>query len=173
MFYVIRKRQANFSRTTLAALSRVVKVSCRCTLHTSIDASVLQVTVETGVLSAIFASVNLYLFLAYDGNNTHLVVCSWFSKIYSNSVLVVSHALFSPPWAQSHLTILVSQILNSRAYIGHASLNGVSPATSDVVFSSYNSPSTALQVSIETETTQMNSMGALGVTEKLDYGMEV
>jgi hypothetical protein len=68
---------------------------------------------------------------------------------------------------------LVSQILNSRAYIGHASQNGVSPATSDVVFSSYNSPSTALQVSIETETTQMNSMGALGVTEKLDYGMEV
>ncbi|KAJ7850089.1 hypothetical protein B0H13DRAFT_2401773 [Mycena leptocephala] len=135
MFYVIRKRQANFSRTTLAALSRVVKV-----------------TVETGVLSAIFASVNLYLFLAYDGKNTHLVVCSWFSKIYSNSVLV---------------------ILNSRAYIGHASQNGVSPATSDVVFSSYNSPSTALQVSIETETTQMNSMGALGVTEKLDYGMEV
>jgi hypothetical protein len=110
MFYVIRKRQANFSRTTLAALSRVVKVSCRCTLHTSIDASVLQVTVETGVLSAIFASVNLYLFLAYDGNNTHLVVCSWFSKIYSNSVLVVSHALFSPPWAQSHLTIGLTDI---------------------------------------------------------------
>ncbi|KAJ7128291.1 hypothetical protein C8R46DRAFT_656044 [Mycena filopes] len=149
VFYVIRKKQAsvNFSRTTLAALSRVLKV-----------------TVETGVLCAIFASVNLYLFIQYDGNNYHLGVCNWFSKIYSNSILI---------------------IMNSRAHIGHLPPDGTGPGT-EVVFSSFGAPrtattATALQVTVETTTTRRDSKGVSiapvrpmhAVTAKYDYTTQV
>ncbi|KAJ7895346.1 hypothetical protein B0H13DRAFT_2338944 [Mycena leptocephala] len=80
-FYVYKQRTPDFSRTTLAALSRILKV-----------------TVETGVLCALFALVNLYLFVTYSGNNYHLGICIYLSKVYSNSMMVV---------------------LNSRAHIGH------------------------------------------------------
>ncbi|KAJ7046275.1 hypothetical protein C8F04DRAFT_1248523 [Mycena alexandri] len=121
-FYVIRNRRGNFSPTTLAALSRVLKV-----------------TVETGTLCAVFASVNLYLFIKYDGNNYHLGVCNWFSKIYSNSILL---------------------IMNSRAHIGHIPPEGTCPGT-EVVFTSYNAPSTPLQVCVETVTTRRDSKGII------------
>ncbi|KAJ7729168.1 hypothetical protein B0H16DRAFT_1734328 [Mycena metata] len=121
-FYVIRHKRGNFSPTTLAVLSRVLKV-----------------TVETGVLCAVFASVNLYLFIKYDGNNYHLGVCNWFPKIYSNSILL---------------------IMNSRAYIGHVPPEGTCPGT-EVVFTSYNPPSTSLQVCVETLTTRRDSKGVI------------
>jgi hypothetical protein len=53
------------------------------------------------VLCALFALVNLYLFVTYSGNNYHLGICIYLSKVYSNSMMI---------------------ILNSRAHIGHDSL---------------------------------------------------
>ncbi|KAJ7814360.1 hypothetical protein B0H13DRAFT_2381816 [Mycena leptocephala] len=64
------------------------------------DSQAAQVTVETGVLCALFALVNLYLFVSYSGGNNHLGICIYLSKVYSNSMMVV---------------------LNSRAHIGHDS----------------------------------------------------
>ncbi|KAJ7018423.1 hypothetical protein C8F04DRAFT_1277724 [Mycena alexandri] len=118
-FYVIRNRRGNFSPTTLAALSRVLKV-----------------TVETGALCAVFASVNLYLFIKYDGNNYHLGVCNWIPITSSR------------------------KIMNSRAHIGHIPPEGTCPGT-EVVFTSYNAPSTPLQVCVETVTTRRDSKGII------------
>ncbi|KAF7349376.1 hypothetical protein MSAN_01727400 [Mycena sanguinolenta] len=81
VFYLLKAREPEFTRRIKATLSRIIKV-----------------TVETGVLCAVAALVVLALFVAYDGNNYHLGVCIWLSKVYSNSMLI---------------------ILNSRAYIGH------------------------------------------------------
>jgi hypothetical protein len=46
-------------------------------------------TAETGVLCALFALVDLYLFATYKGTNYHLALCIELSKIYSNSILLV------------------------------------------------------------------------------------
>ncbi|KAF7341204.1 hypothetical protein MVEN_01855800 [Mycena venus] len=53
-----------------------------------------QLSVETGVLCALFAIVDLSLYVAFDGNNYHLATCIWLSKVYSNSMMVVSVSLF-------------------------------------------------------------------------------
>ncbi|KAJ7090410.1 hypothetical protein B0H15DRAFT_930515 [Mycena belliarum] len=82
IYYLSKARDPDFSRSTNALLHRIIKI-----------------TVETGLLCALFAIVDLALFIKYDGNNFHLAVCVWLSKVYSNSILV---------------------ILNSRAAIGHA-----------------------------------------------------
>ncbi|KAJ7491120.1 hypothetical protein FB451DRAFT_1514575 [Mycena latifolia] len=83
VFYLLKARQPGFRRSTDAVLFRIIKV-----------------TVETGLLCALFALVDLSLFIKYNGNNYHLAVCIWLSKVYSNS-------------------IMVTRILNSRAHIGH------------------------------------------------------
>ncbi|KAF7349361.1 hypothetical protein MSAN_01725900 [Mycena sanguinolenta] len=73
VFYLLKAKQPEFKAKTKATLSRIIKL-----------------TVNTGVLCALSAIANLYLFLAFDGNNYHLGVCIWLSKVYSNSILVVS-----------------------------------------------------------------------------------
>ncbi|KAJ6546850.1 hypothetical protein B0H19DRAFT_1379251 [Mycena capillaripes] len=118
-FYV-RKRSTTpgFSGTTLSALSRI-----------------LRVTVETGVLCAVFAIVDLSVFVTYSGNSYHLGVCIWLSKVYSNSIMV---------------------ILNSRAHIGHGPSDGTNRPT-EVVFQSHSSPSSAFQAAVRTtQTTTMD-----------------
>ncbi|KAJ6493029.1 hypothetical protein C8R45DRAFT_1135937 [Mycena sanguinolenta] len=61
----------------------------------------------------------LCLFLAFDGNNYHLGVCIWLSKVYSNSILT---------------------ILNSRAHIGHeATLPGGTTKMIDMTEVVFNS----------------------------------
>ncbi|KAJ7649188.1 hypothetical protein B0H17DRAFT_1147819 [Mycena rosella] len=87
----------------------------------------LQITVETGLLCVLFALLDLSLFIRYGGNNYHLAVCIWFSKVYSNSIMV---------------------ILNSRAYIGHAP-HLASPMT-ELAFHSHGM---TVQVSIEASST--------------------
>ncbi|KAF7349359.1 hypothetical protein MSAN_01725700 [Mycena sanguinolenta] len=81
VFYLLKARQLDFETKTKATVSRIIKI-----------------TVETGVLCALSAVIVLCLFIAFDGNNYHLGVCIWLSKVYSSSILV---------------------ILNSRAHIGH------------------------------------------------------
>jgi len=59
---------------------------------------IIMLTVETGALCALFAIVDLYLFVSHKGTNYHLALCIELSKIYSNSILL---------------------IFNSRAHVGH------------------------------------------------------
>ncbi|KAF7333826.1 hypothetical protein MVEN_02339500 [Mycena venus] len=119
-FYLIQKRTPDLSRKTHVALSRILKV-----------------TVETGVLCAIFAIVNLCLFMTYDGNNYHLGICIWLSKVYSNSIMV---------------------IMNARAYIDHLPPPGASQGT-ELVFQSCSSPSAALHVAVERTQTASTEFG--------------
>ncbi|KAJ7919623.1 hypothetical protein B0H13DRAFT_1988434 [Mycena leptocephala] len=122
VFFIMKARQTEFkfSNATNIAISRIIKVS-----------------VETGLLCAVFAVVDLYLYVAYDGNNYHLATCIWLSKVYSNSIMV---------------------ILNSRAYIGHAAPQDATRAQiTDMVFQSHMSPPTAVHVSVDRESTANSS----------------
>jgi hypothetical protein len=78
----------------------------------------VQVTVETGVFCAMFALADLALFVKYNGNNYHLAVCIELSKVYSNSIMIVSWSCLVPFFFLYFTNGL--QILNSRAHIGHA-----------------------------------------------------
>ncbi|KAK7038425.1 hypothetical protein R3P38DRAFT_2905899 [Favolaschia claudopus] len=99
LYYIIKARdnEFQFESATNRSISRVIRVSA-----------------ETGVLCAIFAILDLAIFVQFDGNNYHLGVCIWLSKVYSMSVMV---------------------ILNSRAYIGHElPPNASKPHLSQVAF---------------------------------------
>ncbi|KAF7364260.1 hypothetical protein MSAN_01085800 [Mycena sanguinolenta] len=112
LYYITRARDSEFkfSNTTNTAISRIIRVS-----------------VETGVLCALFAIIDLSLFVRFNGNNYHLAVCTWLSKVYSNSIMV---------------------ILNSRAYIGHAiPPNAPQPHMSDLAFRSFG-PVSAVRMSV-------------------------
>jgi hypothetical protein len=53
-------------------------------------------------MCALFAILDLALYIKYDGNNYHLAVCLWLSKVYSNSMLVVRPSPFrNPVWLQN------------------------------------------------------------------------
>ncbi|KAJ7478299.1 hypothetical protein FB451DRAFT_1452640 [Mycena latifolia] len=82
VFYLLKARRPGFHRSTDVALFHVIKV-----------------TVQTRMVCALFALADLALFVRFNGNNYHLAVFIWLSKLYSNSIMV---------------------ILNSRANIGHA-----------------------------------------------------
>jgi len=110
-FYVLKGRQPGFRRTTDAVLFRIIRV-----------------TVETGLVCALFALVDLSMYVTYQGNNYHLAVCIWLSKVYSNSIMI---------------------ILNSRASFTHASPTQFSSQMTSVVFHS-RSNCTAVQVAIDT-----------------------
>ncbi|KAF7349360.1 hypothetical protein MSAN_01725800 [Mycena sanguinolenta] len=115
VFYLLKAKQPEFRTKTKATLSRIIKL-----------------TVETGVLCALSALADLYLFVAFDGNNYHLGVCIWLSKVYSNSILV---------------------ILNSRAHIGHDVVppGGTDRVTrmTDVAFHSFGDPVSTMQGSVQ------------------------
>ncbi|KAJ7689858.1 hypothetical protein B0H17DRAFT_1180111 [Mycena rosella] len=91
VFYLRRASKPEFKKTK-AVLSRIIMV-----------------TVETGLLCALFAIFDLYLFATYKGANYHLALCIELSKIYSNSILL---------------------IFNSRAHIGHTPPNETTRYTS-------------------------------------------
>ncbi|KAJ7118657.1 hypothetical protein C8R43DRAFT_1077207 [Mycena crocata] len=96
VFYLVASRRREFRKTN-SILSRIIRV-----------------TVETGVVCALFALVDLYLFATYKGTNFHLALCIELGKIYSNSILLV---------------------LNSRARIRHTP--EINPLrSSDIVFES-------------------------------------
>ncbi|KAJ6500687.1 hypothetical protein C8R45DRAFT_978626 [Mycena sanguinolenta] len=81
-FYLLKSRAGlGFHRSTDNMVFRIIKV-----------------TVETGLICALWAITDLVLYIVYQGNNNHLIVCIPLSKAYSNSIMV---------------------ILNSRAHIGH------------------------------------------------------
>ncbi|KAJ7663202.1 hypothetical protein DFH06DRAFT_1324679 [Mycena polygramma] len=82
VFVIMKARQTEFKSPATLAISRIIKVS-----------------VETGLVCALFAVADLAIYVTYDANNYHMGICIFLSKVYSNSMLL---------------------ILNSRAYIGHA-----------------------------------------------------
>ncbi|KAJ7144932.1 hypothetical protein C8R43DRAFT_1013529 [Mycena crocata] len=103
-FYLLKSRRSGFRHSTDAVISRIVKI-----------------TVETGLLCAVFAILDLILFVTFNGNNYHLAVCIELSKVYSNSIMI---------------------ILNSRAHIGHTTLENQS-RMSAMVFESQAKPVTS------------------------------
>lgn len=72
MIYYLHKSQTGF-RATTTLLSKFIRI-----------------TVETGLTCATFAILDLALFLAFENNNYHLAPSIALSKIYANSLLVVS-----------------------------------------------------------------------------------
>ncbi|KAF7349381.1 hypothetical protein MSAN_01727900 [Mycena sanguinolenta] len=139
VFYLRKAQQPEFRRKTnfTATLSRIIKVSTHSQIVNDIHTFV-EITVETGVLCAVCAIIDLYLFIAFDGNSYHLGVCIWLSKVYSNSILL---------------------ILNSRAHIGHEIVSpgniGMSQIT-EVVFLSAQDSASAIEVSLDMQASNMN-----------------
>ncbi|KAJ7243153.1 hypothetical protein B0H12DRAFT_1131143 [Mycena haematopus] len=122
VFYLLKAKQPGFKSKTKTTVSRIIKI-----------------TVETGMLCALSAISDLYLFVAFDGNNYHLGVCIWLSKVYSNSILV---------------------ILNSRAHIGHdVVLPGHTRMSqmTDVVFHSSRGPTSPTQFSVDMQASNIES----------------
>ncbi|KAJ6606011.1 hypothetical protein DFH09DRAFT_244 [Mycena vulgaris] len=101
VFFLLKSRKPEFRKTN-AILSKIIKL-----------------TVETGMLCALFAIFDLYLFATYKGTNYHLALCLGLSKIYSNSILL---------------------ILNSRAQISHVPPADTRYSVSDVGFRSGRMP---------------------------------
>ncbi|KAJ7499279.1 hypothetical protein FB451DRAFT_1384987 [Mycena latifolia] len=125
-FYLLKSRNSEF-RYTNAIVSRILKM-----------------TVETGLLCAVFAIVDLYLFTKFKGTNYHLSLCIGLSKVYSNSILL---------------------ILNSRAHIAH----GTPPTEmrlnfSDVVFTG-TKVSTRAEMNDGDSSVHMDSEGHEGSLE--------
>lgn len=81
MLYYIsnRKSRTEFNETS-ALLSRI-----------------LFITLETGLVCATIAVIDLVLYLAIGNENWHLATSMTLSKIYANSLLVVSLSLFRKP----------------------------------------------------------------------------
>ncbi|KAF8198754.1 hypothetical protein K438DRAFT_1759406 [Mycena galopus ATCC 62051] len=127
LYYITKARNREFQfRSTNIVLSRIIRV-----------------TVETGVLCALFATADLAVFIQFNRNNYHLAICTWLSKVYSNSIMVVGDFLSVGPSTSSE-----TQILNSRAYIGHAVPPGVSQnGISNIVFQSLG-PASVVQKSL-------------------------
>jgi len=118
-FYILKARQPGFRRATDAVLLRIIRV-----------------TVETGLSCALFALVDLSIYVTYKGNNYHLGVCVWLSKVYSNSILI---------------------ILNSRASFTHAPATQFSSQMPEVVFHS-GSSATGVQVATDSLNNANTSM---------------
>ncbi len=57
---------------------------------------VLRLIVETGLLCAVIATLDLILFLTFQDTNYHLVPAITLCKLYSNSLLVVKTCSSSP-----------------------------------------------------------------------------
>ncbi|KAJ7063676.1 hypothetical protein C8F01DRAFT_1133909 [Mycena amicta] len=118
-YYLLKNRRPGFNPSTTALISRIIKI-----------------TVETGLVCAVYALLDLSLFVAFKGNSSHLAVCIELSKVYSNSILA---------------------ILNSRVSFGHSAAttnvvhSGMSSAPSDVVFK-------AIQRTAASETVHASSL---------------
>ncbi|KAF7298403.1 hypothetical protein MKEN_01365000 [Mycena kentingensis (nom. inval.)] len=78
VYYLLRARQPGFRGATYVAVNRIIRV-----------------TIETGIPCAVFALIDLALFVAFNGNNIHLGTCIWLSKVYSNSILAILNSRMS------------------------------------------------------------------------------
>ncbi|KAJ6546838.1 hypothetical protein B0H19DRAFT_1265828 [Mycena capillaripes] len=122
-YYLLKSGRLGFHRSTDRIVSRIIKV-----------------TVETGLFCALFALLDLALFIRYNGNNYHLAVCIELSKVYSNSIMI---------------------ILNSRAHIGHKPPTNETHVLqhSEVVFGTGPTATTTVQGSVYPTDTQKYDVG--------------
>ncbi|KAK7049825.1 hypothetical protein VNI00_005255 [Paramarasmius palmivorus] len=67
-------------------------------------ARIIRLTIETGLITALFAVLDIILFLGYPHNNYHVVPTLCLGKIYSNALLVVlnNRARIADARAQNH-----------------------------------------------------------------------
>ncbi|KAJ7266096.1 hypothetical protein C8J57DRAFT_1329386 [Mycena rebaudengoi] len=141
VFYLLRARQTELKIPTQSnsAISRIVRLS-----------------VETGVLCAVSAIAILVIYVVYDGNNYHLGICIWLSKVYSNSMMV---------------------ILNSRAYFGHEvpqSVTGpIVTVSSEIAFRSRRSYGRAPALHLSIETDDSRTVNSSAVDSDKDFGHTV
>ncbi|KAK7035858.1 hypothetical protein R3P38DRAFT_3263339 [Favolaschia claudopus] len=105
-YYLLKPRRSDFKHSTNRMVTRIIMI-----------------TVETGLLCALFALTDLAIYVQTRGNNYHLAVCIWLSKVYSNSIML---------------------ILNSRAQIGHGSPTSQNQHSS-IKFSTGPTASTTVQ----------------------------
>ncbi|KAJ7684446.1 hypothetical protein DFH06DRAFT_7258 [Mycena polygramma] len=125
-YYLLRTRRTGFQHSTDRIVSRIIKI-----------------TVETGLVCAIFALIDLALFISFNGNNYHLAVCIELSKVYSNSIMI---------------------ILNSRAHIGHKPPKQVNTTQqSEIVFGANGATSATVQGSVYPGSTDKYDMGDVGI----------
>ncbi|KAJ6606013.1 hypothetical protein DFH09DRAFT_1386350 [Mycena vulgaris] len=124
-FYLMKSWKPEFRKTN-AILSKIIKL-----------------TVETGMLCALFALLDLYLFATYKGTNYHLSLCTGLSKVYSNSILL---------------------ILNSRAHVGYLDPTEMGHHISDIVFTNGTKISRRAEMnrSIDTSSSQFDTEGHEG-----------
>ena len=89
----------------------------------------IRLTLETGLVCATFAILDLSFYCAFQNNNYHLAPSIPLSKLYSNSLLVVRHVTDSVP----AFTDEKVQVLNARIRIAGsregAGNNGTGTAT--------------------------------------------
>ncbi|KAF8128803.1 hypothetical protein K438DRAFT_1888211 [Mycena galopus ATCC 62051] len=140
VFYMLRARQTEFKTPTQtnSTISRTNSPISR----------IVRLSVETGVLCAVSAIAILVIYVVYDGNNYHLGICIWLSKVYSNSMMV---------------------IFNSRAYFGHAVPQSVTGPI--VMVSSEIAFAPALHLSIETD--HSRTVKSSAVDSDKDFGHTV
>lgn len=120
MMYYLYKSKTGFKHTA-ALISKFIRV-----------------TVETGLVCATFAILDLSLFLAFKTNNYHLAPSIALSKLYSNSLLAVSWFIsFTLLLASSRRLYIcpdthrtpVHQVFNARVRI----VGGRNPADSTIM----------------------------------------
>ncbi|KAJ7448308.1 hypothetical protein B0H11DRAFT_2333762 [Mycena galericulata] len=130
VFYLLRSRSPAFQRTN-STISRIVVL-----------------TVETGLLCAIWTLVDLYLFAKFKGTNYHLGLCIELSKIYSNSILLM---------------------LNWRAHIGLRPATEINVEVTDIAFKTPNVPTALplLQINLNTESTMSQQSDCRDEKEQL------
>ncbi|KAH8079065.1 hypothetical protein BXZ70DRAFT_651321 [Cristinia sonorae] len=75
----------------------------------------IRVTVETGLICATFAILDLALFLAFKENNYHLAPSIALSKLYSNSLLAVFNARVGITGGRNGDTVAVMETSSSTA----------------------------------------------------------
>lgn len=96
MVYYLKKSKSGFRSTTIM-LEKVIRI-----------------TVETGLACAAGALIDMGLFIGFPNTNYHLTMCLLLSKLYSNSLMVVS----KPSFVRKHfLRFVPHQVLNSRVRI--------------------------------------------------------
>ncbi|KAJ7611682.1 hypothetical protein FB45DRAFT_314326 [Roridomyces roridus] len=146
VFYLIGARTPEFRQTTNKVLMRIILM-----------------TVETGLLTAVFAIVDLYLFASYKNANYHLALCIELSKIYSNSILLILNwrAQLGQRRAPSDVHTMTPQ-----ANLSHLAFR-TRTAASGTFGSSLPSSASAMRVEFDTHQSQSDSWVSEADTEDL------
>ncbi|KAI0077533.1 hypothetical protein K474DRAFT_1707280 [Panus rudis PR-1116 ss-1] len=98
----------------------------------------IRVTVETGLVCATFAILDLSLFLAFQSNNYHLAPSIALSKLYSNSLLVVLNVRVQIVGGRNESMMSAQSAYTSSTQVSsrqlrHGVPNGTGLSTKDIV----------------------------------------